>query len=63
MAADVVGLGILVLDHDWNYGARRVDFDDLTRQVQKAKEDLTRLFKSWGLEDVEIGLWLQTDMR
>lgn len=45
------GLGADLLFHDWDYGLKEVDLDDLSKKASELKLRVAQIFKGWGIED------------
>lgn len=45
------GLGVELLYHDWDYGLKEVDLDDLSREASELKSKVAQIFKGWGIND------------
>lgn len=54
------GSGFVILSHDWDYGTKEVDFDELKQKEEKAKLVFDEIFKITGVV-VPIRTWIQTD--
>ena len=46
-----VGLGVELLYHDWDYGLKEIDLDDLTKKASELKSKVSQIFKGWGIDD------------
>lgn len=57
---EVVGSGIVILSHDWDYGVKEFDFNKIKQKEEKAKLVLGKIFKIVGIKE-QIGTWIQTD--
>jgi hypothetical protein len=48
---DRVGLGAGLLYHDWDYGLKEIDLDDLAEKASHLKLKVAQIFKGWGIDD------------
>lgn len=59
---EIIGFGVPIFQHDWEYGVVEIDFRDLMSEESFAKQKLLELFQAWGI-DLEVKTFIQTDYR
>lgn len=57
---DVEGFGVVVFNHDWDFGSVEFNVHEIERKIDDASEKLQALFDERGI-DAKIGVWCQTD--
>ena len=48
---NVVGVGVQLYHHDWDYGEDDLDLDDLVAQAKKLIERVASVFQAWGVTE------------
>ena len=56
----LIGFGLLVLDHDWDFGAIEVDLSKMSEKASQYKAAMEKLFKSCRI-DLPVKVYCQTD--
>ncbi len=57
---EVEGLGVQLLDHDWNNGPKELNLGELAMKAAELQIKVAAIFKRWGIVD-EPKVFLATD--
>ena len=60
VSEEIAGGGVIVLRHDWDYGAQAFDLADLTKKISDVLPVVKAKFEEWNFE-APLGVWIQTD--